>query len=81
MTRSKPDILPEYKKEPLEDVDPEFNDLNGIERLERSMMECICPKCGQMHIMKIRWMGRGIPRKFCRNCRDRAGWLDDRFRR
>ena len=30
--------------------------------------DCKCPKCGRMHKMKINWIGRGIPRKFCGEC-------------
>jgi predicted RNA-binding Zn-ribbon protein involved in translation (DUF1610 family) len=33
-------------------------------------VECICPKCGQKHIMNLHWIGRGTPRKFCKPCRD-----------
>ena len=31
--------------------------------------ECLCPKCGTKHMMKLLWIGRGTPRKFCANCR------------
>ena len=23
-------------------------------------VECICPKCGQRHVMNFKWIGRGI---------------------
>lgn len=36
---------------------------------ERPFTECLCPKCGAVHRMRIRWIGRGIPRKFCEKCR------------
>jgi hypothetical protein len=26
--------------------------------------------------MKMRWIGRGVPRKFCQSCRDREPPLD-----
>jgi hypothetical protein len=26
--------------------------------------------------MKMRWVGRGVPRKFCHSCRDRETPLD-----
>jgi ssDNA-binding Zn-finger/Zn-ribbon topoisomerase 1 len=32
-------------------------------------MECVCPKCGAHHRMKILWAGRGKPRKFCQACK------------
>ncbi|NNL75624.1 MAG: hypothetical protein HKO68_04730, partial [Desulfobacterales bacterium] len=30
---------------------------------------CICPKCGQEHVMAFHWIGRGIPRKYCPSCK------------
>ena len=35
---------------------------------EQPFTECLCPKCGLVHKMKIKWIGRGIPRKFCEKC-------------
>ncbi len=32
-------------------------------------IECICPKCGQRHVMNFHWIGRGTPRKFCPTCK------------
>ena len=32
-------------------------------------MECVCPKCGITHRMKILWAGRGKPKKFCQACK------------
>lgn len=31
---------------------------------------CRCPKCGAEHKMKIHWIGRGRPRKYCPLCRN-----------
>ena len=31
--------------------------------------KCICPKCGRKHKVKMRWIGRGVPRKFCPPCK------------
>ena len=42
------------------------------ESLNKSKVECICPKCSKRHIMAIHWIGRGTPRKFCSACRDNA---------
>ena len=42
--------------------------------------ECLCPKCRTIHIKKMNWIGRGIPRKFCPNCewvRDTYGAITD----
>ncbi len=32
-------------------------------------VECICPKCGQRHVMALHWIGRGTPRKYCQSCK------------
>lgn len=32
-------------------------------------MECLCPKCGHSHRMKLLWAGRGTPKKFCQPCK------------
>jgi hypothetical protein len=32
-------------------------------------VECICPKCGTHHKMKLQWTGRGRPKKFCQPCK------------
>ena len=32
--------------------------------------DCVCPKCGKKHVMNFRWIGRGVPRKFCQLCKD-----------
>jgi hypothetical protein len=31
----------------------------------------ICPHCGVKHHAYLQWGGRGIPRIFCPECRDR----------
>ena len=28
--------------------------------------ECICPKCGKIHIVNMFWTGTTMPRKFCK---------------
>jgi transposase-like protein len=38
---------------------------------EQQITECLCPKCGSVHRMKIKWIGRGIPRKFCEKCKSK----------
>jgi hypothetical protein len=32
-------------------------------------VECICPKCGTGHRMKLFWSGRGKPKKYCPPCK------------
>ena len=36
---------------------------------DKMKVECICPKCGNKHIMNFHWIGRGTPRKFCQSCK------------
>jgi hypothetical protein len=36
---------------------------------ENLTVECVCPKCGIQHKMKILWSGRGKPKKFCQPCK------------
>jgi hypothetical protein len=45
------------------DEEPFFQCGDGI------TMECVCPKCGITHRMKILWAGRGKPKKFCQACK------------
>ncbi len=33
-------------------------------------IECECPRCGAKHMMKVLWIGRGVPKKFCLNCKN-----------
>jgi hypothetical protein len=53
-------------EEPLENLRQDSRSL-----LTSRRRECICPNCGKRHTMNIRWIGRGVPRKFCQSCRDR----------
>jgi hypothetical protein len=77
MTSQRTDIFPKNKKPQLEDTDPELDQSAELEKFSKSKVECICPGCGKLHVMKMRWIGRGVPRKFCQRCRDRESPLDD----
>jgi len=47
-------------EESCELPDPDF---------EKTITECICPRCGVRHKMNLWWTGWGVPRKFCNACR------------
>lgn len=32
------------------------------------MTDCLCPMCRKIHQLKIHWIGRGMPRKYCWTC-------------
>jgi hypothetical protein len=32
-------------------------------------VECVCPKCGVRHKLKLLWTGRGKPKKYCPPCK------------
>jgi transposase-like protein len=51
------------------DEEADGGDLNEIEYNDKMKVECICPKCGQRHIMTFHWIGRGTPRKYCPACK------------
>jgi len=79
MASHKTDIFQRPIKEPLEDADPELDEVYEARRSSKSKVECICPGCGKMHIMKMQWIGRGVPRKFCESCRGRETPLDEDY--
>jgi hypothetical protein len=35
----------------------------------KGFVQCICPKCSEHHNVYMLWTGRGVPRKYCANCR------------
>ncbi|MFZ7124752.1 MAG: hypothetical protein ACOWWM_01180 [Desulfobacterales bacterium] len=46
--------------------------------LERTRsIECVCPKCGTTHKLKLLWTGRGVPRKFCPICKHYSTSVSD----
>lgn len=40
-----------------------------IRMKEPLTVNCVCPKCGSHHRMKLIWTGRGEPKKFCPPCK------------
>jgi hypothetical protein len=40
-------------------------------------VDCICPKCGAKHRLKMLWTGRGVPRKFCPICKHYSTSISD----
>ena len=44
-------------------------EMDEIKYNDKMKVECICPKCGQRHIMTFHWIGRGTPRKYCPGCK------------
>lgn len=45
--------------------------------LNETSTECICPKCGTRHRVKLLWTGRGVPRKFCPICKHYSNSIND----
>jgi hypothetical protein len=76
MKTREPDVSRKHKRVPLEDVDDDFDQRAEARKSGKSKVECICPGCGKIHIMKILWTGRGMCRKFCESCRDRQTPID-----
>ena len=50
--------------EPLDDFELDEKRYNS-----KKKVSCICPKCGQQHVMAFHWIGRGTPRKYCQACK------------
>jgi hypothetical protein len=53
--------------------------IEGIQSicLSEKKTECVCPKCGARHRVKLLWTGRGMPRKFCPICKHYSISIDD----
>ncbi len=45
--------------------------------LSEKSTECMCPKCGAKHRVKMAWTGRGKPRKFCPICKHYSTSISD----
>jgi len=35
----------------------------------KQLTKCICPNCNKEHKFKIHWIGRGVPKIYCKNCK------------
>jgi len=56
--------------EPEQDAWDTFDSgLDEQEAVPKVEVECICPMCRQRYKLKMRWIGRGAPRKYCTSCR------------
>jgi hypothetical protein len=36
-------------------------------------VDCKCPMCGKTHRVNLFWTGRGVPRKYCPQCKGGVG--------
>ncbi|MDX1707593.1 MAG: hypothetical protein R3274_03260 [Desulfobacterales bacterium] len=54
------------------DLPPSLFETDIIEHKdpEKKAVECICPKCGERHVLNFHWIGRGMPRKYCSLCKN-----------
>jgi hypothetical protein len=75
MKTREPDTVPE-RKVLAEDADQDYDAASEPKISGKSMVECICPGCGKLHVTKLHWSGRGVCRKFCQACRDRQTPID-----
>jgi len=46
-----------------------FENPDDVIDYDKMKVRCLCPKCGQTHVMNFHWIGRGTPRKFCPLCK------------
>jgi hypothetical protein len=43
----------------------------------KRFVRCICPKCTADHNVYMLWTGRGVPRKYCGNCKPLVSGYDE----
>jgi hypothetical protein len=53
------------------------NDPENRYRHGKSFVNCICPKCTASHYVYMLWTGRGVPRKYCGNCKPLISGYDE----
>jgi len=46
-------------------------------RTGKRFVTCICPKCAIHHNVYMLWTGRGVPRKYCGNCKPLVSGYDN----
>ena len=56
---------------------PDNHDHGISFRNRKCFVRCICPKCADHHNVYMLWTGRGIPRKYCCNCKPLVAGYDD----
>ena len=56
----------------------EYDCIYSDENNEKTSLtiECVCPKCGTAHRMKMLWSGRGKPKKYCPPCKSFVSTLE-----
>lgn len=53
-------------------------DRDDLSRINgKHFVRCVCPKCDSRHSVYMLWTGRGVPRKYCTNCRPLISSYDD----
>jgi Zn ribbon nucleic-acid-binding protein len=53
------------------------NDHGNRCRQGKRFINCICPKCTASHYVYMLWTGRGVPRKYCGNCKPLISGYDE----
>ncbi|WP_419660793.1 hypothetical protein [Desulfosarcina variabilis] len=43
----------------------------------KAFVRCLCPKCNVLHNVYMLWTGRGMPRKYCVNCKPLVSGYDE----
>jgi hypothetical protein len=46
-------------------------------KIGKRFVHCICPKCAEHHNVYMLWTGRGVPRKYCGNCKPLIAGYDE----
>lgn len=53
------------------------NESDNLFKNGKSFVRCLCPKCNIQHDIYMFWTGRGMPRKYCSNCKPLVGGYDE----
>jgi Zn ribbon nucleic-acid-binding protein len=53
------------------------NERDQLFKNGKSFVRCLCPKCSIRHNVYMLWTGRGMPRKYCVNCKPLVSGYDD----